>query len=257
MSQLYYRSFGQGKPIVLVHGWAMHSGVWDEFAEQLAQHYRVTCIDLPGHGRSGMCDEFTLANISSALVNAVDDEKACWLGWSLGATVVLDVAARFPERVSSLILLAGNPRFVQEDETWPGMPIDVFDAFSRNLQQDSAATLAQFVALQFLGMPGGKSQLHQLRARLNECVNPCQKVLQSGLGLLRHSDLRAVLSKLAVPMSVILGGKDVLVPAAVGQYFIECSSKTQVQCIENAGHALFQSHPEQVLAGIAKVMAVL
>ena len=40
-------------------------------------------------------------------------EGCCWLGWSLGATVVLDIASRYPERVSSLVLLAGNPLFTQ------------------------------------------------------------------------------------------------------------------------------------------------
>ncbi len=87
----------QGKPIVLVHGWAMHTGIWREFAKQLAQNYRVTCIDLPGHGRSEAIDPFTLERISDELVDAIPDPSSCWLGWSLGATVVLDIAARYPE----------------------------------------------------------------------------------------------------------------------------------------------------------------
>ena len=257
MNPLYHRTFGQGKPIVLVHGWAMHSGVWGDFAEQLARHYRVTCIDLPGHGRSAACADFSLASISSALVDTVADEEACWLGWSLGATVVMDLAVRFPGRVGSLVLLAGNPRFVQQDASWPGMPVDVFDAFSRHLQQDSVAALAQFLALQFLGVPGGKTQLRQLDGRLSQYASPCQEILQSGLALLRQSDLRPLLPKLDKPTAVILGGKDALVPAAVAPYFMGSSPKIQVECIEGAGHVLFQSHPEPILARVAKLMAVL
>ena len=45
MTKIYHQTFGKGKPIVLVHGWAMHSGIWQDFARQLAQQYQVTCID--------------------------------------------------------------------------------------------------------------------------------------------------------------------------------------------------------------------
>ena len=110
----------------MVHGWAMHSGIWRDFAKLLAQNHQVTLVDLPGHGRSKKIDSFTLEQISEALVNAMPDESSCWLGWSLGATVVLDIANRFPERVNSLVLLAGNPFFTQTPE-WSGMAIELLD----------------------------------------------------------------------------------------------------------------------------------
>ncbi|MDP3334935.1 MAG: alpha/beta fold hydrolase [Methylococcaceae bacterium] len=113
MTKIHQETYGSGKPIVLVHGWAMHTGIWRNFAKQLAQNYRVTCIDLPGHGQSEALQPFNLEQISELLANNVDIESACWLGWSLGATVVLDFARRFPERCSALILMTGNPHFTQ------------------------------------------------------------------------------------------------------------------------------------------------
>ncbi len=81
MTKIHQQTFGKGKPIVLVHGWAMHSGIWRDFAQQLAQNYQVTCIDLPGHGRSEKIDSFTLERISDALVNAVLMKAvAGWVG---------------------------------------------------------------------------------------------------------------------------------------------------------------------------------
>jgi len=70
--------------------WAMHSGIWRDFAPtagaKLSSHlYRFT-----RHGRSEKIDNFTLERISDALINAVSEERSCWLGWSLGATVVLE-----------------------------------------------------------------------------------------------------------------------------------------------------------------------
>ena len=124
---------------MLVHGWAMHSGIWRDFALHLAQNYRVTCIDMPGHGRSGKVDAFTLEQVGDALVDAVSDDNSCWLGWSLGATVALDIARRYPERVNSLVLLAGNPSFTQTAQ-WPGMKVDVLDTFAGQLHADCQAT---------------------------------------------------------------------------------------------------------------------
>ncbi len=258
MTQLYQRIFGKGKSIVLVHGWAMHSGVWQDFARQLAQSYRVTCIDLPGHGYSEPCDDFSLANISKALVNTVDAESSCWLGWSLGATVVLDVAARFPERVNSLILLAGNPRFVPLDsetgDDWPGMAVNMFDTFSNSLQQDHLAALPQFLSLQVYGSVNAKIQLLKLKERLSECAIPCLNILQSGLALLRHADMRPVLATLDIPVSVILGDKDTLVPVTVGKHLPDNYPDIQVNVLENAGHALFLSHQQELLALVSRVM---
>jgi pimeloyl-[acyl-carrier protein] methyl ester esterase len=113
MTKIHQETYGSGKPIVLVHGWAMHTGIWRDFAKQLAKHYRVTCIDLPGHGQSEALQTFTLEQISELLARNVDAGPACWLGWSLGATVVLDFAKRFPEHCSALILMTGNPHFTQ------------------------------------------------------------------------------------------------------------------------------------------------
>ncbi|MFI3219142.1 MAG: alpha/beta fold hydrolase, partial [Methylococcales bacterium] len=92
MPKLYSETYGSGKPITLVHGWAMHSGIWRDFSQSLAEHYQVTCIDLPAHGRSDRLDQFNLENVSDALVNALPNQPSCWLGWSLGATIVLDIA---------------------------------------------------------------------------------------------------------------------------------------------------------------------
>ncbi len=133
MTKIHQQTYGKGKSIVMVHGWAMHSGIWRDFAQQLAQDYQVTCIDLPGHGRSERIDSFTLDRISETLVNAVSNESSCWLGWSLGATVVLDLARRYPERVNSLILLAGNPAFIQSAH-WPGMNADYAGCFCRQVE---------------------------------------------------------------------------------------------------------------------------
>lgn len=254
MTSIYQQTFGSGKPIVLVHGWAMHSGIWRSFAENLAQQYQVTCIDLPGHGRSEKLDHFTLERISAALVDTVQEQSACWLGWSLGASVVLDLARRFPERVNALILLAGNPHFT-ETMDWHGVDVQLLNAFADNLNKDCQATLLRFLALQVNGLADAKALLKELKAAVFECPQPDSDTLQSGLNILKQADLRLALAETNKPVSMILGNRDTLVPvAAAGQMQALCPN-LELNIIDRAGHVPFLSHRQELLAIISRFMS--
>lgn len=253
MTKIHQQTFGKGKPIVLVHGWAMHSGIWRDFAGQLAKNYQVTCIDLPGHGWSEKADSFRFEQISEVLVNAVTDDSCCWLGWSLGATVVLDIARRFPERVNSLVLLAGNPAFTQTAH-WPGINVGLLDDFAEKLNEDCQATLLRFLSLQVNNLPDSKTILRTLKSAVMECEAPDNETLQGGLEILKNADLRPVLSGASVPVSVILGNRDTLVPVSAGQYIQELAPDITLNIIDKAGHVPFLSHPQEVLAIISRFM---
>ena len=253
MTKIHQQTFGAGKSIVLVHGWAMHSGIWRDFARQLAQNYRVTCIDMPGHGRSDKIDAFTLEQVGDALVDAVPDDSSCWLGWSLGATVALDIARRYPERVNALVLLAGNPSFTQTAQ-WPGMKVDMLDAFAGQLHTDCQATLLRFLSLQVAQLPDYKILLRTLKSAIMECAAPDLETLQGGLDILKHADLRPALSEVQMPVSVILGGRDTLVPVGAGRNMQALAPDITVNIIDSAGHTPFLSHPQDVLAIISKFL---
>lgn len=255
MTKLHHYSLGQGPSIVLVHGWAMHSGLWHNFAAQLAQHYRVTCIDLPGHGKSPACKPFDLNTLSQLLANTVTEPNSCWLGWSLGATAVLALAERFPERVNRLILLAGNPRFVQSDDNWPGMAVSVFNAFTKNLSHTPSATINQFLNLQVYGLTDAKAQYRQLKSLFAQHPAPSLEILQSGLEILQYSDMRTNLANLNKPLLVVLGQYDNLVPVSIDKFIMDIYPNANVHLIEQAGHAFFLSHPTTLLHCIDSFMA--
>jgi pimeloyl-[acyl-carrier protein] methyl ester esterase len=253
MTLIHTETFGQGKPIVLVHGWAMHSGIWRNFARELAKHNQVALVDLPGHGRSAAATSFTLESVSKELVDAIADENSCWLGWSLGAEVVLEIAYRFPERINKLIILAGTPCFVQ-NSLWPGIDGQILDGFAESLHKDSQATLLRFLSLQIKGLVHQEAALQELKTLVFESEAPDPQILQEGLNILKQADLRAVFANLKIPVAVILGQQDTLVPVAVAEKMQALLPGVDLTVIGRAGHVPFLSHQEAVVKSICRFM---
>lgn len=253
MTLIHTETFGQGKPIVLVHGWAMHSGIWRNFAKELGQYYQVTLLDLPGHGHSEAIKPFTLEAVSAELVDVISDETCCWLGWSLGAAFVLGIARRFPERVNKLILLAGTPCFVSKD-SWPGMDSKVLDTFAEILQENSQAALLRFLSLQIKGVDDQKAALQELKTLVFEKPAVDQQTLQEGLAILKQADLRAEFASLKIPVAVILGRHDTLIPVSVGAKMQGLLPGMELTVLDRAGHVPFLSHQAAVVQAVCNFM---
>ena len=75
---LYVESNGSGPDLVLLHGWGMNAAVWGGFATELAPHFRLHCVDLPGHGASHACAPCTLDELADRLAAALPRRVAVW-----------------------------------------------------------------------------------------------------------------------------------------------------------------------------------
>jgi pimeloyl-[acyl-carrier protein] methyl ester esterase len=253
MTKFHTETFGEGKPIVMVHGWSMHGGIWRNFAKELSKTFRVTLVDLPGHGHSQPVNPFSLESVSRLLVEVIPDHQACWLGWSLGAEIVIEIANRFPERVSQLILLAGTPCFVGND-SWPGIQAKVLESFAESLNLDSQGTLLRFLSLQIKGESNPKQVLQDLKRSIFEYPAPDQRTLQEGLQILKQTDLRQAFAELKIPVAAVLGELDTLVPVAAGQKMQSLLPHMELATIPRAGHVPFLSHQSELVETICGFM---
>ncbi|MGR8930766.1 MAG: pimeloyl-ACP methyl ester esterase BioH [Gammaproteobacteria bacterium] len=249
MSGIHMETYGQGRPVVMVHGWAMHTGVWRDFAQALARRCQVICVDLPGHGRSETIEPFTLETVSAALLDAISVQRFSMLGWSLGGMVAMAMAEHAPERIEKLIVLAGNPRFVQTND-WPGVEAETLDGFAELLTIGAAQTVTRFLAIQVGGLAHGRQLLMALKKSLQECPPPDVDVLHAGLAILKNADLRGFILRNSLPIKMILGSRDTLVPVACGEQTRKINSNVNVEILARAGHAPFLSHPEALLEAI-------
>jgi len=246
MSHIHKEVYGKGQPLVLIHGWSMHSGIWRQFAQKLGQHYQVICLDLPGHGYSEALEPYVLEQITEELMSAIPVQTFHVMGWSLGATVAMDMVSRFPERVTALMVLAGNPCFVQNND-WPGIKPEVLQSFADNLTLSCQTTLMRFLALQVNGLNNGKALLKQLKQAVLECDPPAVSVLQGGLEILRGADLTGALQLMNRPLVFILGDKDALVPVQSGEKVRQLKPTAEIHVLQNAGHLPFLTHQQQVI----------
>ena len=128
-------TIGSGPPLVLLHGWAMHGGLFAPLVDAMRTQRTLHVVDLPGHGHNRDCGvPLTLAACADAVLDAAPD--APWCGWSLGGLIALHAASKYPERIPALAMLCATPKFVVADD-WPnGMPADVFRGFAEGLRSD-------------------------------------------------------------------------------------------------------------------------
>lgn len=244
---LYVHTQGAGPAVVLLHGWGMHGGVWDDIAQALSPRYRVTVIDLPGHGRSALPPEgFTLEAVSEQIAQAVP-QPAVWVGWSLGGMLATRIASRHPAKVHALSLVASSPRFIQ-DADWPhAMPAAVLAQFAGELAKDYRATVERFVALQAMGSRSANLEIRTLRARLFRHGEPAPEALRGGLAILQTADLRAELKRLPCPVQAILGRLDTLTPARLSAPLGHLKPGIETHIMPGAAHCPFLSHTREFL----------
>jgi pimeloyl-[acyl-carrier protein] methyl ester esterase len=242
---LYTQTSGEGPDLVLVHGWGLHGGIWDPLVPLLEPHFRVTRVDLPGHGRSPWQGQADLVAVTAAVLEVAAPEAA-WLGWSLGGLVAAQAALAAPERVRQLVLLASTPSFVRRPGWQSAMLPVLLDTFAADLEADYSGTLNRFLSLQVRGSEDGAAVLRTLRAKLLEHGEPSAQALRAYLGLLRGTDLRHRLGTVRCPVLLLMGERDTLVPVAAGRQAEQLIPGARLQVIAGAGHAPFLVHPRSV-----------
>jgi len=253
---VHIESVGRGPPLVLLHGWAMHSGVWLPLLPRLVERYRVHCVDLPGHGYSAPLARYDVAALAGAVaaaVSALPDvgrTAPVVLGWSLGGLVALEWGRILPAGVRALALTAASPCFVQRPD-WPHAMAPVTLAqFGDEFAASYRRTLLRFLTLQVQGSEHGHAALASLRTHLFDRGEPERETLRAALALLATTDMRAVVSTIEIPALVVGGDRDTLVPSAALRWLAAALPRARLALVPGAAHAPFLSHPHAFVAAL-------
>jgi pimeloyl-[acyl-carrier protein] methyl ester esterase len=247
---VHVESAGVGPPVVLLHGFAMHAGLFAPVVTALAAQHRVYVVDLPGHGYSAPPRSYTM----QALVESLERALACIeepfdvLGWSLGGAIALSWALSHPARLRRIAVVGTTPAFVAHPG-WPhAMTLQTLQRFGDELRVAYDLTLKRFLSLQVQGSEQGRATLETLRARLFERGRPSAEALSGTLGLLERTDLRADVGRIDQPVLVVSGDRDTLAPVAAGTWLAAALPHGRQAIIPGAAHAPFLSHRDAFLA---------
>ena len=256
MNDLWWETKGEGKcHLVLLHGWGLNAQVWDCIIAELAPHFTLHLVDLPGYGRSSGFGALTLPQMTDAVLGQAP-ESAIWLGWSLGGLVASQAALRVPHRVRALVTVASSPCFCAGD-AWPGIKPEVLSGFQRQLSEDFQRTVERFLALQTLGTDTARADARKLKSAVLALPMPGEAVLNSGLEILKTADLRAPLASLTQPFLRLYGRLDGLVPRKIAALLDEQWPASRSVIFPKAAHAPFISHPEDFCQALLDFKASL
>ena len=162
-TQIYYKDWGTGKPVLFSHGWPLDADMWDSQMNFLAERgYRVIAFDRRGFGRSDQpwtgYDYDTFASDINDLLTSLDLQDVTLVGFSMGGGDVARYIGRYGSaRVAGLVLLgAVTPLFGKTDDHPAGVDLSVFAGIRDGLRKDRAQFISDFAA-PFYGTNAGQT----------------------------------------------------------------------------------------------------
>jgi non-heme chloroperoxidase len=248
-TQIYYKDWGSGQPVVFSHGWPLSADDWDgQMLFFLRQGYRVIAHDRRGHGRSSQGstghDMDHYADDLAALTEALDLRKAIHVGHSTGGGEVARYISRHgSKRVAKAVLISSVPPLMVKTATNPnGVPIEVLDGIRAAVASNRPQFFKDFT-LPFYGFnrPGAKiSEGIREHWWLQGMMGSVQ-AHYDGIKAFSETDFTEDLKKMDVPTLVMHGDDDQVVPIGI-------SSQLTAKIIKNATLKVYPGLPHGMCA---------
>ena len=263
-TKLYVKDWGQGTPVILIHGWPLSADSWDDQALAIAEAgYRVLAYDRRGFGRSSQpwsgYDYDTLSDDLAAVIEQSGADNAVLVGFSMGGGEVARYMSRHAGKSVSKAALVSSvlPFRLKTADNPNGTEQSAFDATDAAIRADRTAFLSGFFD-KFFGvnkLPGAVST-ELLRWAHSIAMQASLKATLECVKSFSSTDFRADLAAFKVPTLIIHGVDDQTVP-------IEASARLAARCIANstlieyagAPHGLFATHKQQLTNDLLRFFA--
>jgi non-heme chloroperoxidase len=219
-TEIYYKDWGSGQPVVFSHGWPLSADAWDSQMLFLASHgYRAIAHDRRGHGRSSQPwtgnDMDTYADDLATLTDTLDLKNAVHVGHSTGGGEVVHYIARYgTKRVAKAALIGAVPPLMLRTATNPGgLPMEVFDGIRKGVLADRSQFFKD-LTLPFYGFnrPGAKVSEGLRESFWMQGMQAGYKAVFDCIKAFSETDFTEDLKKIDVPTLIMHGDDDQIVP---------------------------------------------
>jgi len=254
-TQIYYKDWGQGQPIVFSHGWPLTADDWDgQMLYFLQKGYRVIAHDRRGHGRSSQTwtgnEMDTYADDLAALTEALDLRAAIHVGHSTGGGEVARYLGRHgSKRVAAAVLIGAVPPIMLKTAANPGgLPIDVFDGIRAGVA-NNRAEFYRDITLPFYGYNRPNAKISE-GIRQHWWTQGMMGSIKSQYDCVKafsETDFTDDLKKIDVPTLVMHGDDDQIVPiGASGLLSAKLLKKPTLKVYPGLPHGMCATHPEVI-----------
>jgi pimeloyl-ACP methyl ester carboxylesterase len=238
---VHYEVYGRGKPVILLHGWLGSWGLWQETMGYLGRYYRTYALDFWGFGESGKKRETYAVQDFVSLVDQFMEQlgivNAPLVGHSMGGTVSLSVAIKYPQRASKVVVV-GSPivgSSLALPLKWAGYRPIAFMLFNMM----GAFRFAVRVASPFICRDERFADMMD-----RDLSRTTLESFLRSIASLRRTDLRPLLAQIQVPAMGIYGDRDVIVHPRQWEPMKKGISHAQIERFPSAGHFPMLEEPQ-------------
>jgi non-heme chloroperoxidase len=253
-TQIFYRDWGSGQPIVFHHGWPLSGDDWDNQMLFFLQHgYRVIAHDRRGHGHSTQTtkgnDMDTYASDVAELAAQLDLKDAIHVGHSTGGGEVVRYVAQYGKgRVSKVAIISAIPPVMLKSAANPGgTPIDVFDGYRKALAANRAQFYLDVATGPFYGFnrPGATILEGMIRNWWRQGMMGSALAHYECIKVFSETDLTDDLRKIDAPILIMHGDDDQVVPITdSAELSIKLVKTGTLKIYQGLPHGMFATHPE-------------
>jgi non-heme chloroperoxidase len=259
-TQIYYKDWGSGPPIVFSHGWPLTADSWEAQMLFLASRgFRCIAHDRRGHGRSSQPwtgnEMDTYADDLATLIETLDVTNAVLVGFSTGGGEVARYIGRHgTKRVAKAALVSAVPPLMVKTAANPGgLPIDVFDGLRAASIADRSKLYKDLASGPFFGFnrPGAVASQGMIDSFWLQGMQGGHKNTLDCIKAFSETDFTEDLEKFDTPTLVIHGDDDQIVPIdAAGRSSARLIKKATLKVYTGAPHGITDTHKEQLNADL-------
>ncbi|UXX80190.1 alpha/beta fold hydrolase [Reichenbachiella carrageenanivorans] len=242
MEQLNYKRFGEGQPLLILHGFLGSLDNWLTLGKRFAEHYEVILVDQRNHGKSFHSDDFGYDEMVSDLEHLIDHlqlEDPIILGHSMGGKTVMQYAAFHPQKLNKLIVADIGPKAypVHHDQILSGLnaiPVDKIQS-----RQEADELLSSYVdneGTRVFLLKNLKRTSDGFEWKMNLPVL-CEKIGEVGKPLIHHLPIDT-------DTLFIRGGSSDYIPDEDWDDIEEIFPNAELKTIDHAGHWLHAENPD-------------